>query len=628
MSALSELKEYYEDELNHLKHLAAAFSRKYEGAAEHLKIEGSVIGDPHVNRLLEGFAFLAARIHKRLDDDFPELTDALLGIAYPHLLRPVPSLSVVQLELDPDDTQVTAVQSIKRHSEILSATSVDGVQCRFRTCYPVDLAPLSVRESKLSPVAESALPITDKRTDSVLRIDTQVHGAETVEALRVQSLRFFIDAPASEAHVLYELIHGNALSITLRDETKRSVALPLTSLRAVGFGADEGLLDYDARSFLGYRLLHEYFTFPEKYLFFELTGLQSATANFGRHLEIVIELADSGRRDRLPRVTAATFKLGCTPVVNVFQWGARPIALKHRRAEYEVQLDRWQADAIEVYSVDEVNRLSEDGGTLQKVKIPPFYGFKHWCQENAKGQFWYSVRRPSKVEKNGMQSMFIAFVDSAMNPATSDEDTITIAVSCTNGDIPHRLLPFGGGGEIGRRNVGEDNEQSPSRRGDFIFDEPSVVKRIRLLRRPTQTIRPKARDAARWRLISHLALNHMSIVASGRDAFLELLTLYNYSDSSVINKQIQGITALTCSPSLARMTTLGRQSFVRGLDVEIGFDEESFAGAGVYLFASVLERFLALYGSVNSFVRLKARVQQRDKDLAIWPPRAGQIPLV
>lgn len=205
--------------------------------------------------------------------------------------------------------------------------------------------------------------------------------------------------------------------------------------------------------------------------------------------------------------------------------------------------------------------------------------------------------------------VYLSLVDLNFNPTLPAAETLLVSATCTNRDLPARL-PFGG-------------EQ-----GDFQVEGGSAVSRIRCLRKPTPTLRPPQQRGAMWRLISHLSLNHLSLVEGGREALLEILSLYNFSSSPAIRKQIAGITGVSSEPAIAKVGPVNRQAFVRGTRIHLEFDEEELVGAGVYLMAAVLERFFGLYCAVNSFTQLVVRTRQREKVLATWPPRAGDAILV
>ena len=608
-----ELLPHYNRELTYLRQLSREFAEQFPKVAGRLLMEGEITEDPHAERLMEAFAFLAARIHNRLDDEFPEITDALLGILYPHYLRPIPSMSIVQFQIDPEELHLTGRHTIARHRE-LYARPVNDLRCRFRTCYPVDLWPIRVAHARLEALARADFALRGNDAVAAITLNLQALGGTSFGELGIDRLRFFLDGEPPLMHALYEILFTGVHSVRVADGAGGSVVLPPDSISPVGFDADEGLLDYDARSLLGYRLLHEYFAFPEKFMFFDLGGLAHAIKpSAGKQLELTIFLRDLERRERLQAlaqgVSVNTFRLGCTPVVNLFRQNTEPLIISHQQTEYQVIADVRRPWGLEIYSVDSVRKLVRTGDRGQMVEYRPFYSLRHTSGEDEEETFWHATRRSSPRKDDSGTEVYLSLVDLRFEPARPPSDALTISATCLNRDLPG-LLPFGGD------------------QGDLEVEGEAPVARIRCLRKPTPTLRPPRRKGAYWRLISHLSLNHLSIVEDGREALLEILSLYNFSDSPALRKQIGGIVEVAAEPALAKIGPPGRQGFVRGTAIQLTFDEEEYVGAGAYLLAAVLERFFALYSSINSFTQLTAATRQREKPLAKWRPRAGQSILV
>jgi type VI secretion system protein ImpG len=362
------------------------------------------------------------------------------------------------------------------------------------------------------------------------------------------------------------------------------------------------MLPYGPRSFLGYRLLQEYFNFPEKFLFFDLAGLDSTMHSLaGDRMEISFLLK------RMPRleqpVTKETFRLGCAPVINLFAQIAEPVRLSQTQTEYQVIPDIRRQNATETYTVDSV--VSVTPGSNETVEYQPFYSFKHAAERESQQAFWYAARRPSAKKGDSGTEVFLSFVDFNFRPTLPAADTLVFHTTCSNRDLPGKL-PFGGD------------------RGEFELEGAAPISRIRCLRKPTETFRTPLRRGTQWRIISHLALNHLSLSEGGKDSFQEILKIYDFSDSSAIRQQINGVTQLTSRQIVGRPSSMPWNGFCRGLEVTIEFDEEKFIGGGAFLFASVLEKFFGLYTSVNSFTQLIARSRQREEALKRWPPRAGE----
>ncbi len=615
-----ELLGYYERELIFLRQMGAEFAEKYPKVAGRLLLEPDKCEDPHVERMIEAFSFLTSRVHLKIDDEFPEITESLLNVLYPHYLAPIPSMSIAQFALDPQQGKLTTGYEIERETTLYSRP-VQGTPCRFRTSYPVTLWPIEVASAAL----ESLDPVGSrgKWSEAVLRInlrclhktklaDLKVKSSESEKG--ISSLRFYLNGEAQLVHPLYELLFNDHLhlqQVELRDvATKRSIKLPASAIHPVGFAPDEGMLSYTPRSFLGYRLLTEYFSFPDKFLFFDVTGLdKAAQAGFGENVEILLYL-----RDVTPpraKIDAGTFQLGCTPIINLFKKIAEPIQLTQQQNEYHVIPDIHRQTATEIFSIDAVTTV--DPYLQQSREFQPFYSYRHAYERDQQGAFWYASRRASQRMEDDGTEVYLSLVDLNFSPNVPPVESITCHVTCTNRDLPGRL-PFGG------------------REGDFEVENAGPLSRVKCLRKPTETLRPPLRRGAQWRLISHLSLNQLSLVEGQRngdpEALREILMLYDFMDSAATRKQIMGLSNINSRRVVRQTGSRIGTGFVRGIETTIEFDEDQYVGSGVFLFASVLEKFLGLYASINSFNQLLIKTKQREGYLKRWNPRAGEAVLI
>ncbi len=602
-----ELLAHYESELSFLRKLGAEFADKYPNVASHLVLGPNGSEDPHVERLVEAFAFLAARVHLKLEDDFPEITEALLNVLYPHFLRPVPSMSIVEFNVDPEQGKLTTNVRIPREA-LLFSRPVDGIQCKFRTCYDTLISPIRVSQAKWKTPERLSPPVKAPDAIAACSIEISCFPDVLFKALSLKSLRFYLNGDV--IHTLYELLFNNCSRILLRnpdDPDRRAIELSANSLRPVGFRDDEAVLPFPRRSFTGYRILQEYFAFPEKFFFAELNNLDALASDvFTNRAEIVFLISPFERLDRQQSlefgVSENTFKLGCTPIVNLFPQAAEPILLEQTRFEHLIIPDARRRNVLEIFSVDDVRTSSPDRREI--IQYEPFYSSHHG--RTAKNQtFWNATRRASLRQDDPGTEVYISLVDTSGQAAKTGAETLNVRCTCSNRDLPSRL-PFG-------------NES-----GDFDLQGGAAVKRIISLRKPTDTLRPPLGKQIHWRLISHLSLNYLSLVEEGRGALQEILRLYNFTDSRPLERQISGISNLHSRPHFARVVSEHGISFARGIRVEAEFDEELFVGSGVFLFASILEYFLGLYASLNSFSQLVARTKQRKEVLREWRPRAGQ----
>lgn len=614
---LKELLPYYERELTYLRELSGEFARRYPKIARRLLIDENQSEDPHVERIMEGFAFLAARIHRKLDDEFPEISEAFMQVLYPHYTQPFPSCTILQMELAPDNPEVTEKTVVPRHHPAISP-AVGGHPCQFRTCYPTDLWPMRLTSARLQLTQNSDhLRRLCPTAAAAILLQFETQGGLPIGKIGIDKLRFYLDGDPGLMALLYELLTVGTLQIRITDTTdtpRHTLTLPGSALVPVGFSADESLLDHDNRSFTGYHLLSEYFSFPEKFLFVDITGLDHpAVQHPGNTLTIQIFLrnyADSERHNRLAQtLNAANFKLGCTPAINLFEQHAEPLRISHQKTCYPVIANARRQRAYEVISIDSVVYAEKDTSSEAAHVVPPFYSINHLHQDGIPRYYWYAKREASVLDNDNGTDVEIAFVDSQFSPCRPELEVLSLKLTCSNRDLPEQL-PFGGA--------------TQDRHADFSLPQFPVVKRVRPLRKPTRSVRPPTKTGLYWRLISHLSLNHLSIVSEGKDALQEMLTLYNLTQSHRVTREIQGIKAISTRPATTLVASKHFSGLVRGLDISLTLDESAFVGSGAVLFGAVLERFFALYSGPNSFTRLTLHAHQLQQEIAKWPARAGK----
>lgn len=601
------LKDYYEKELTYLRHLAEEFADDYPDIASRLRLRDEA-GDPHVERLLQGFAFLTARIHLKVDDEFPEIAQSLLNVIYPQYLRPVPSCAIVEFGWDLSQG-MTEPWTLPKGTRLASPPTTDGVRCRFQTTYETTLWPLEVVSAGWHAAHELQLPVATGAF-AVLRIDLEASPNVTFDSLELDRLRWYLDGEMGLVSHLYELLCNNCIKVLARDPEHAGppVHLPPEAISPVGFESEDALLPTSRRTFAAHGLLQEFFAFPRKHLFLDLGGLEAVRGQgYGQKLQLLFLISRFEQENRQARLSEGvgpkTLRLGCTPAVNLFRSQSRPIRSNQRRHEYPVSVQ----GSPEIFSIDEVFAVS--AGSPRRIRFSEFYDLRHAKRESPGGAFWYSSRRPAGFLRSATE-VYLSFVDLEGQVTHPDYSTVGARVTCTDGNLPSQL-PFGH----------SDN--------DFHLEESDApVSTIRALVTPTPSITPPLGGAPYWRLISSLSLNYLSLVDEGIDAFRETLRLYDFANSSVTERSIQGITSVRSEPAYAPVAGEHGLAFARGRRVEVEFDEEMFTGGGVYLFASVLERFLGLSTSVNSFTTLRALTKQRQDLMAEWPPRSGTRVLV
>jgi type VI secretion system protein ImpG len=615
-----DLFPYYERELLFIRQLAQEFARHYPAPAVRLLLEANRSADPHVERLLESFALLTGRLHQKLAAEYPELTEALLGVLYPHYLAPVPSMAVVQFELDPARGQLPQGFVLDKGSRLYTPPVTD-LPCHFRTGYPVTLWPVRLTEARLhAPPFPPGLPVPPGAA-AALRLRLETLGGMSFADLELDRLCFYLHGDLEAMPLLYELLLNHAIQVLFRpaepDRTPAAVALrPHQCLFQVGFEKEDSLLPYPPRAALGYRLLTEFFAFPAKFLFVDLAGwAQARRAGFKTRLEVVVFLNRTAKNVE-QAVDVSTFRLGCAPVVNLFEKPAEPITLTPGRYEYPVVPDAAHPLGLEVAAVESV--VSLDPATNRTTEYPPFYSFRHGATQEEPQTFWYATRRPSATPDDRGTDVYLNLVDQNFTPRLPADATVRVRTTSSNRDLPTQL-----------NRTGEEIA--------FTLEMAAPLTRIVCLRRPTPALRPPPRRGAAWRLVSHLSPNHLSLTdpQEGLEALQDILRLYDFSDPAAGQQQLAAVTRQLVDGVVALRTrrVIGRtadpaRGFCRGIEVTLEFDETKDAGTGVFLFASVLERFLSLYVSVNSFSQLVGKVKQADGVFKRWPPRAGEGPLV
>lgn len=612
---MDSLLPYYERELTFLRRLSHDFARSYPKVAGRLLLSGEACDDPHIERLIESFAFLAARVHKKLDDDFPEITDSLLQVIYPQCLRPFPSVSIAHFDTS-SAGQLSKTIRVPRNT-MLSTRPVNGLSYRFRTTYDVDLSPLKVISAGYENVIDSS-GLRDeiaRLADSALRIELGFgqSGAKIVDTLP-DTLRFFLSGEPAVVGTLREAIFSKAVGIWMTtSSTVEKIDIPADAIKAVGFEADEVLLDEDARVHRAHQLLLEYFVFPEKFNFVEidLTKVKEKIPPQASKLEIRIGISGVGgsgnRAHLLDRIGKENLILGCTPVVNLFRHNSEPIRITGTSTSYPVLVDTRRPQSFDVYEIKRVLKVGKKNVEDSIVEFKPFYSLRHAEASDVSSKYWHPVY---KEDGNGSgNSLEISLIDPSMDPREETESALSLELSCTNRDLPSQL-PFG---------LAE---------GDLFAEGGGVAKAIRFLRKPSREFRFPNERGERWRLVSHLALSQSSLVKDGADAIKEMLTLYDIARAPANSKQISGILDIEQRPVTARISGNPFPIVARGLEIRITVDESHYAGVGIFMFAQVLDRFFALYANTNSFTRLIIVSRQTGEELIKCAARNGETLLV
>ena len=586
---------YYEAEMRYLREAGKEFAKAHPDRARMLNLDRVGDRDPYVERLYEGFAFLTGRLQQKLDDELPELTEGLVSLLWPHYLRMIPSLSVV--ELMPLDEKLQKTETVPAGVPVRSApiptpvasgaqgTTPKTVQCVYRTTQSVTLQPLRLAE---------AGPTVRHDGRSLIRLRFLIDDSARREATDLSRLRLYLNADLPTAFAMHLALTRQVDSVAWRiPEVRDGEAVPLASvyLEPAGFTTEERLWPKAEAAFSGYQLLLEYFTFREKFLFVDLCGLDVAKLP-AQATSFELEVLLTHRYPSDQRFTTDNVRLYCTPVINLFTLDAESIPVDHHETEYRVVPAGHQGEHVETYSVDAVE--SFDHESAGRYEYVPFATFRHrggMLRHEAPERYFHTRVRPGVT---GLHDTWIILGGHAWETMEDlPEESLSLRVTGTNGMLPRKGLREASIDELG--------ESTPN------------VAGVRNLAAPTLPLYPPTGDRFQWRVLSHLAPNFLSMMDA--EVLRGALALYDWSDDELNRRRLAGI--LHVSEELLEEVSGG--SVERGVLIEVTLDSHAFAGEGdVMLFGELLHRFFALYAEINLFTKL-AIVSLPSQQRTVWP---------
>ncbi|HEY4248305.1 MAG TPA: type VI secretion system baseplate subunit TssF [Lacunisphaera sp.] len=617
----------YNEELQFIREQSGEFAAAYPKIAGRLALdrEGKEIcPDPFVERLLEGFAFLTARVRHKFDAGFPRFTQGLLETIYPHYLCPTPSMLVARFEAELGDGALIGGFKVPRGATLRALPGKnERTACEFRTAQDTTLWPLRLTEAQYYTRDLGTLGLSAAGgARAALRFRFEITAGANANALKhLPSLDLYIRGNDEIPVRIYEQLIGRQQTTFLRPvETGRiTTARPLgaQAVRRVGLTEDEALLPPSPRTFEGYRLLKEYFAFPQRFLFVRLAGLGEALAGLSATSFDVIVLLSSAEPLLEGRIDRSSFDLNCTPAINLVRRRADRIQLDTRFHEHQVIVDRTRPLDFEVFQIASVKGIGANSEEVQEFR--PFYqssggdpGGAYFTAHRVPRVLTEREKRFGKESSYSGSELYLSLVDSQTAPYSGDLRQVAVEVLATNRHLP---LTMG----IGQA------------RTDFTMEGGGPVKAISCVTGPTAPREAFIDGEILWRLISHLSLNYHSIVSTskedGRVAFREMLRLYSNSNDRSMLKQIEGVQSVEARAVVRRIDTPGAMTFVRGTELALQLDETAFTGAGVFLFGAVAERFFAKYASINSFTETVIKSPQRGEVMR-WPIQTGQRPLL
>jgi type VI secretion system protein ImpG len=596
MESNGAFRSCYLDEMDKLQVEGKAFAQNHAHIAGNLDFRGGQTADPQVARLIESFAFLTARLEQQFVDEFPQIPTALLAQLYPQLVAPIPSAAIAHFEVAPEQDRSIAGVVVPRGTGLF-ATTMDDAECRFRTAFDLQLWPIEVVAMDM-PAPED-LTCLSKRHDveACVRVRLSCMGPKRIfSELNPKALRFYVDGDRNGRFRLFDLLCSNLAGIAIvRPGRPETLFVPAkASLRPLGLEADQAMLPYPEAAHHGYRLLQEYFNFPDKFMFLELAGLESGDLGREGTVELLF-LLDSEPVEAI-RIQEQKLRLGCVPIINLFHKTSEPIRLDHFSVDYPLEPEIRDAGTTEIHTVLSVTRTQ--AGKDKAETILPYFG---GVPDAGTGSLrWISRRQPASKTAMGGTEVQLSFVDPALDPKVPAEDVLFAQLLCTNRMLA-RQLPAG---------------------SHLHIESDLPQERITCLERPSRPADPPMAGENLWRLVSHLSLNQLSL--ANLEALKQILFLYSGSDeNSRKRRQIEGLYSLKTKPVVRRLGDRRWRGFVRGTEIEIRLRDENFVGGSAYLFGFVLDRFFALYAGVNSFTELVIYREQDQEEWIRWPARAG-----
>ena len=617
--SLAPLLYYYQRELNYLRNGGAQFAAQHPKIARRLELGPNDVADPHVERLLECFAFLTGKIQRDLDDLFPRISQNLLNVLYPHMVQPFPSVVTMHFKPDREKSQASVGVIIPRFFPLFTESLEDADRfsalellgqnenetCWYRLAnqlilYPMDIDRVAVSHPSLLGL-QGALPSSP--TCLHVRFEDLSGGGIHTHGPKAVTLHFSGDNRVK--HLLYEaLLNQKEMTVLCGDLSKgvdNMVALPRGSFQPKGFDDDESLILLNQSHGNAYRLLHEYFHYPDKFLYVEISNLPHHLCD--DQMDLVFSLGE-GTRLRADDVTRDNVLYGCVPAVNLFPVSTEPINMDNTQVEYRLVGDHRRESATEIHSLHKVYGTNDQDG--ETFELQPYFSLRHHAYDA--GEVFYHSRM-TPTDQSGIRGtdMLISFVDYGFNPLASPSQTIYADVLCTNRGLTDGIAA-----------------------GTAFFTEGEDIAgyTIQCLDKPTRQVDPDLDGQTQWKLISHLALNHLSLEngPEGLERLREILKLHCSDPDQVA--ELRGLTAFSTQQIAHRLKTDAWRGFVQGTEVTLDLAQDSFTGSSAFLFSHVLSHFLNQYSSVNSFLQVVARKTNKSGEWVRWPALKGNRPLV
>jgi type VI secretion system protein ImpG len=616
------LLRFYNDELGYLREAAREFGEEHETVAERLGLKTPTDPDPYVERLLEGVAFLGARVQLKLHDQYPEFTQHLLHAIQPHYLAPMPSICIAGFEPKEGEQTLIKGHKVPRGTELIATAHDQGnVPVPFRTAHDVTLWPLRITQveymaSRASVASYAAA--ADVRAEAGLRLRFEAMEGADLAQIDPKHLPIYLAGSESVPGELYRQLIGETQAVLARssDAPDNGPWLRLERPGQCGFEDHEALLPAEERSFRGYRLLSEYFACPERFLFVDLKDPGRAFRQSGKACDIVFLFSRSSPV-LAGAIEPSTFRLYATPAINLFEKQLGRVQVSPYEHEYHVVPDRTRPLDFEVFRLLEVKAFERDNGNPRDVA--PLYAFGALLYDWREALFYTSQLRPRRLSTREQRvrrrtdyvgtETWISLTAPGDASRMDAIQELSARALVTNRELPE-LLQF---------------------RGDTHFMISGVPARgVGVLRAPTRPRPPLGLGDGAWRVIGHLTPNYMTLAPEdGNDPSVlrDHLALYGQQDDAALRRQIDGVQAISSTKVARRVPGLDRMAIARGHRIKIRLEDGGFDNARMFLFSAVLERFLAEFASINSFTECVFD-SVTEGEFARWPARIGRRPTI
>lgn len=597
------LRHIFQQEIASLRDEAREFAQDYPEQAQALGFHSGRSRDPHVEMLMQSFAYLTGRLRYQLELDQALLPNALLSDLYPHLEGPLPSMLVAGIEVKADQAYSKGVvfERNRQATATLQGEGGEKLSCSFRTCNDLMLWPLRVVDVTItSPEDYPQLLKRKPDTRSVLRVRVEKEGRETLAQLQPRNLRFFLNPESGSAHALHMLLAAHLEGLAVHEEAETSGAAPRLlsdeAMRWCGFDNEEAVLPASAQTHPGYRILQEYFAFPEKFLFLEIDHLRVEQAS---HRLDLLFLLDSPP-DASLRLDHRALLLNCVPMANLFSQRIDPLKLDHTRYEYRLTGDVAQHRNCEIYRIESLHAIRPDGSPKP---ISPYFSMEELHRIEGQEYFYFTRREESQMARTGGTELYVSFLDTQFKLTDPTDEIVGGSALCTNRRTPEKMR------------VGEA----------LRVEGAAPIASMRVMMRPSAHQNPMLTGSRPWALASQLALNHLSLANGPHalSALKELLRLHVGPASTLGHRVIDGIREIQCKPLVRWTVKDDKGGYVHGLNVQLLLDHTHFEESSPILFAEVLRRFFALYMSVNTVVQVGVQINNVKGVVKQWPPVAG-----